>query len=221
VLDARNGRRPLEIGVAIDEKGLEGLPAHGMPLMLRPPLPAGAPAPYRFVMLDWNPHGHEPEGIYDSPHFDFHFYRITHDEVMAMVPTDPNFVSRANDLPSGAYVPPFYTIATPDGASSAVPQMGVHWLDVRSPELQGVLGNPEGYRPFTKTFLYGSWAGEMIFYEPMITRAHLLTRPDEVIPIPQPALYPEPGWYPSAYRISWDPRAREYRVGLVGLEWKE
>src|SRR5690348_14444530 len=26
--------------------------------------------------LDWNPQGHPPPGIYDVPHFDFHFYYI-------------------------------------------------------------------------------------------------------------------------------------------------
>jgi hypothetical protein len=26
------------------------------------------------VGLNWNPHGHIPPGVYDLPHFDFHFY---------------------------------------------------------------------------------------------------------------------------------------------------
>ena len=38
-----------------------------------PPL---APEPYRFMMLDWNPQGHQPPGVYTVPHFDFHFYMV-------------------------------------------------------------------------------------------------------------------------------------------------
>ena len=37
------------------------------------------------------------------------------------------------------------------------------------------------------------------------------------IPIPTPARYPSAGHYPRAYRITWDPQAREYRVALTQL----
>jgi hypothetical protein len=30
--------------------------------------------------MDWEPHGHPPPGVYDVPHFDFHFYMITPEE---------------------------------------------------------------------------------------------------------------------------------------------
>ena len=54
--------------------------------------------------------------------------------------------------------------------------MGVHWIDVRSPELQGLLGKPERAKPFTATFIHGAWNGKFIFDEPMVTRAHLLAK---------------------------------------------
>jgi hypothetical protein len=95
--------------------------------------------------------------------------------------------------------------------------MGVHWLDVRWPELQGMLGKPEAHEPFTRTFIYGSWDGRFTFYEPMITLAHLMSKPDETIPVPQPAKFSGEGWYPTAYRIVYDAQAREFRVGLTGL----
>lgn len=34
-----------------------------------------------------------------------------------------------------------------------------------------------------------------------------------------PAAYPDPGWYPAAYRISYDAQAREYRIALTQLTW--
>jgi hypothetical protein len=107
--------------------------------------------------------------------------------------------------------------------------MGLHWLDVRSPELQGMAGNPAGFKPFTKTFIYGSWDGQYIFDEPMITRAYLVEKRaateaavrDEIIPVPTAQRYSPAGYYPSAYRIAWDAQAKEYRVALVQLSWRD
>ena len=63
----------------------------------------------------------------------------------------------------------------------------------------------------------------------MITRAHMLAKMngtdaraiDEIIPISVPARYQVPGYYPTAYRITWDGQAREYRVALTGLTRRE
>jgi hypothetical protein len=111
-------------------------------------------------------------------------------------------------------VPPGFLVPG-DAAEQAVPQMGVHWFDASAPELQGLFGGTP--QPFTKTFIYGSWDGAFTFYEPMVTRAYLLSKPDVVTPIRVPARVPEPGWYPTAYRVSYDAQAREYRVALTGL----
>jgi len=43
--------------------------------------------------------------------------------------------------------------------------MGLHWLDIASPELNGA--------EFRYTLFYGSWDGRIIFDEPMITKALL------------------------------------------------
>jgi hypothetical protein len=101
--------------------------------------------------------------------------------------------------------------------------MGVHWIDARAAEMQPP-GSP-AHRPFTTTFLWGSWGGEFVFLEPMITRAHILAKKaaadpalrDEVIPLSQPAQVRRAGYYPGAYRITWDAHAREYRIALTQL----
>lgn len=217
VLDAKTGQSAVELGIALDERALDNLPNDDEEHSMLLALPARGPAPYQFAELDWNPQGHEPAGVYDTPHFDFHFYTISQAEWNSIDPADPNFVTNANNVPTGAYVPPFYIVPGPP-AAVAVPRMGVHWLDVRSPELQNLLGNPAGYLPFTRTFIYGSWSGRYIFWEPMVTRAYLLTRPhDAVTPISIPALYPGAGMYPTAYRVTFDAQAREYRVALTSL----
>lgn len=220
VLNAKQGQTAIELGIALDARALEGLPTGGENSYTLP-LPTRAPAPYRFAELDWNPQGHPPAGVYTFPHFDFHFYTISLAERNAIVPSDPNFAARANNLPAGGYVPPFYMVLGPSAAMAAVPMMGVHWFDVRSPEVQNVLHNPAGYEQFTKTFIYGSWNGQFTFYEPMVTRAYLLSlssQPANVItPISVPQLYPKSGLYPTAYRVTYDAQAKEYLVALTGL----
>jgi hypothetical protein len=230
VLDAKRGNAPVEVGVALDERALDGLPApmpghepggHADTHEYLLPMPALNSTRYQFMELDWNPAGHEPESIYDKPHFDFHFYTISLAERNAIDPAvDPAFQQKAANLPPDGVMPPFYFTPLP---AVAVPRMGVHWLDVRSPEL------PPALEPFTTTFILGSWDGRTIFDEPMITRAHLLAKRtatdpavrDQVIPLPTAERVVVAGWYPSAYRITWDEQAREYRIALTRLAWRD
>lgn len=235
---------PLELGVALSEDAMEGLPArdphaahkaatsahehldnHAYLLSL----PKRGVAPYQFVELDWNPGGHEPPTVYDTAHFDFHFYTISPAEREAIAPSDSRFQKKADMLPPEAQRPPFYVVAAPPGAPApGVPLMGVHWVDVRSPELQRMFGKPDAWRSFTTTFIYGSWEGRFTFLEPMITKAHIIAKKtaidpamrDQVIPVPTPSQYGSAGYYPSAYRIAWDSQAKEYRIALTQLSRK-
>jgi len=244
-VDEKDGRIPVEIGVALSESAMNNLPtaasaaatsdlaAHAtMPMVMNMyllDLPAQNPTPYKFVQFDWNPVGHEPPGIYDLPHFDFHFYRVPVAVRNSINPTDPQFASKAALYPAEQLRAPFYLdAATPARASAGavtIPLMGLHWLDVRSPELQGMAGHPEAFKPFTKTYIYGSWNGEFIFDEPMITRAYLMSKKDatdaavrdEIIPVSTPSKYGLSGFYPNAYRITYDATAKEYRVALTQL----
>lgn len=207
---------PVEVGVALSEAALAGLPGHGGPGAIPMPdgnstyefelqLPATNPTPFQHVTVDWNPGGHEPPGIYDSPHFDVHFYTISSEARRTIHPGDPQFGEKAARHPSAEYVPSGYAALVPD----AVPMMGLHWFDPASPELNG--------SEFTRTFIYGSWDGQMIFLEPMITRAFLETKPDFTAPIPVAAQHAVPGYYPGRYSVRWDEASREYRIALGDL----
>ncbi len=57
-------------GAAVRDPGSD----HVALFLTLPPEAAGTG--FRVLQFDWNPHGHEPLGIYDLPHFDFHFYYI-------------------------------------------------------------------------------------------------------------------------------------------------
>ncbi|HEX6535838.1 MAG TPA: DUF5602 domain-containing protein [Gemmatimonadaceae bacterium] len=222
---------PVEVGVALDERALDGLPApkpgheaahmdmHAYLLSL----PTGNPTPYRFVELNWNPAGHEPPGIYDKPHFDFHFWTVPVADRNAIDPSDARYADKAASLPESSYVLPGWVPGSVLGkitpGAAAVPRMGLHWLNPASPEL------PPSLRTFTRTYIMGSWDGRVVFHEPMITRAHILSKKaaadsagrDEVIAVPVAARHGVAGYYPTAYRIAWDATAKVYRVALTGL----
>lgn len=198
-LDARGELASL--GVELSERALEGLPAS--PVMLHLPLPSElARTQYRFVMLDWNPQGHEPAHVYTVPHFDFHFYMTTADTIARIAGGPDPVVPEPRFVPDG-YVSP---------GNAAVPGMGVHWVDREAGELAG--------RPFDQTLLYGFTGGRMIFVEPMITRAFLLGKPDFAAPVKQPAEVQRSGAYPARYGIRWDASRRVYRVSLDSLRMR-
>jgi hypothetical protein len=188
------------LGVKISEAAMTSLPQEMR--MLQIPLPQGAAGfGYDHVGFDWNPQGHVPAGVYDTPHFDFHFYHIPVAEQMA-IPGGPE----PTPLPA-ANTPPDYV-----STGESVPMMGVHWVDRTAPELNG--------RPFTRTLIYGSYQGKAIFVEPMITKAHLesLKGAAEVMEvIKQPAAAQRPGLYPTRFTLRYDQADNTYVVALTGF----
>jgi len=195
---------PVAVGINLSEKALQNLPQEPAAFVLQFPPNKGMYF-YKHMLVDWNPDGHEPPGVYDVPHFDFHFYTITNEERLEIGPAGaPGF----DNLPGPQYVPPAY-IRIPGG----VPQMGTHWADVLSPEFNGGV--------FTKTFILGSWDGSFIFYEPMITREYLLSNPDAVTPVRQPAAFQQDGWYAADYKVSYSASPKQYTIALQNLTFHE
>lgn len=201
----RNGV-PTELGLVLSEAALDNLQT--APVMggyeSVVPLPANNPTQYKLIGLNWNPAGHPP--VYMLPHFDAHFYMISEAEKNAIVPSDPDFGAKAAALPSAAFAIPGYVNDVP---ANAVPRMGLHWTDTNAAEFHG--------SPFTRTFIEGSWNGRFIFLEPMLTRAYLLTRPNELVPLARASQNAASGYYPGAYRVSWDAPRAEWRIGLADL----
>src|SRR5258708_1967060 len=51
----------------------ECAPTHERVLPLPSDMARRTDMPFKWVLLNWNPHGHIPPGVYDTPHFDVHF----------------------------------------------------------------------------------------------------------------------------------------------------
>lgn len=151
---------------------------------------------FNHVSLGWNPHGHEPEFIYGLPHFDFHFYNVSPAAVAAIPPYEVDSTGFL-DLPAAHYLPPTYFYA-----GGGVPQMGTHWLDFTSSELNG--------SAFTQTFIYGTYAGKVTFMEPMITKAFIEANPSFTRSIPQPAKVQKTGYYPTKLRFVRNNGSRDF-----------
>ncbi len=193
---------PYAMGVTFSEAMLTGLPPTlpytEYPLALPP---VASQTPFTHFVLNWNPHGHIPPEIYDVPHFDFHFYFIT-PQVREQITTTGEDRGPTLKQPPAGVMPPGY-ITAPDFAE---PRMGLHWGDQNAPEFHG--------KPFTYSFIYGSYNGQLAFIEPMATMAFLQSKQNVSEPIPQPGTYPGPGYYPTRWSLRYDAGRKEYTLVL-------
>lgn len=201
---------PEAVGVVLTEAALQGLSEdhgdHGAnSSLLRLPI---AVAPYDHIALDWNPHGHEPEGLFTLPHFDLHFYMESETERATWMPSDPQWEEKVNRAPASAYVPAGFA-PTPGG----VPMMGAHWIDTSDPTYA-----PGGL--FEEVFLWGAYDGEIVFAEPMITKAFLEARTEVDEALAQPAAWQRDGYYPTRYVVRYDHAKKEYIIALEGLTYR-
>jgi hypothetical protein len=94
----------------------------------------------------------------------------------------------------------------------AVPNMGTHWVDTTSAEFHG--------QPFTITFIYGFYHGNMTFLEPMITKEYLEGKPDITLPIKQPQAFQRHGYYPTKVHLYFDNSTKEYVIALEALTYR-
>ncbi|GAA1968488.1 hypothetical protein [Catenulispora subtropica] len=199
--------RPVEIGAVVDAAALASLPyspptdeqhcvgtmcvgGYGLSLLL----PPHAPTPYRWVLLNWNPAGHGPKGVFDVPHFDMHFYVTPRGTATAIRPGSCALLVACDQVAKIAkpldqrYVPPGYPTTLPATAQVA---MGEH------------LETHDGFQNGA-TFIYGAIGGRLAFLEPMVRLDALQnSAPGDdrrrCLPVAQPQAWQKAGWYPSEY----------------------
>ena len=169
--------------------------------------------PFRWVGVNWQVHGHVPPGIYDLPHFDFHFYLVS-EEAVRGIGTGPCgiFMDCAHFERATQPVPQKYVDHRHVNVGAAVAAMGNHLIDTTAPEF----AKPP--RKFTHTWIFGAYDGRITFYEPMITHEFFMSRPNICTPIKQPQAWQIAGYYPTRYCIRFHQRANKYTVSLEGFE---
>lgn len=194
---------PTDLGVALTETALTGLPGASTEFVFALPSQASA-TPFKHAVINWQPLGHPPPMVYTVPHFDVHFYMITQAERDAIVLGDSQLDAKMVRQPAAEFVPAGYV------AGMGQPRMGMHWGDPAAPERNG--------QPFTHTFIYGSYDGAFTFAEPMVTKGYLETKPAAVVtPVKLPTQYAARGYQATSYTVAYDAGAKEYRIALSGL----
>lgn len=208
-----------------DKQGAVVMPCCGHEMVLD--LPADTiTTPFKQFVINYEPHGHPPAGVYNKEHFDFHFYLADNDERLKIAvpiaedrclipgpdgvlgPTElscSDFETAMADLPQDMQVPGYQSVG------AVVPGMGNHLLNLEGPEFHG--------QPFTHSWLVGTWNGEITFFEPMISTDFLTELTDKsCFSYPMPETMPEEGWYPSEYCMQYDNVKKVYQVSLEN--WK-
>jgi hypothetical protein len=168
--------------------------------------------PFKWVFLNWNHHGHSPPGVWDLPHFDIHFVI----EPIALLlgiesgPCSPSldgYVRCDQHERALKPVPPNYMHPDFRAGRTVVPAMGLHWYDPTTPEFRKL-------QVFTLSWLYGAYDGKVTFYEDMVTRAFLLSKPSTCFPIKAPPAVGLSGFYPTVSCVRHSATAAEYTVSL-------
>ncbi len=193
--------KPLSHGIALTDGALTGLPQEGHGWEYTLPMPqAGSGTGVDHISLEYNPKGHEPDGLYTIEHFDFHFYQLTglqRDSIPAgpdITPVDPKYIPKDHK--------------TFDNFS--IPRMGVHYIDTTSGELHGHV--------FDKTFIFGFTRGNLAFLEPMITVDYLKKKQTFTAVVKQPQSWKRTGIsYPTKYSIRYEAASKTTFIELHNL----
>jgi hypothetical protein len=236
-----NSNKPAAIGIVLSATALDGLPIgsdrhhcfdRNKDGVIDPatecnetfefviPLPDAvsrrADIPFKWVLLNWNPVGHGAPDIWGVPHFDFHFYiepRIAHIFAIRSGSCGPEFVDCIHWEVGRKPLPPNYM--HPDYEMGAVvPAMGGHLRDRQDPVFNKT-------QPATHSFLFGAYDSNVIFYEPMVTRAFLLSSPNTCFPIKSPKAVALSGFYPTVSCVRHDAKTSEYTVSIENFVLRE
>lgn len=240
-----NGSVPTSIGVVFTGKMLTGLPTdppteglwcydknadgtvdqhhecsggYEEALHLNQKFKSTVDTPFTYVLTNWNAMGHIPPGVWDKPHFDVHFYLNENAERLAIRPGPCEVLVNCDDYKVGKILPAKKYLA-PDYADvdALEPGMGNHLVDPTSPEFNG--------KPFTHTFLYGSWNGHTTFYEPMVTHdwyngLRTGANADKCFPVKLPQAWERAGWYPTQYCLRYRANRDELTTSLEAFKYR-
>jgi hypothetical protein len=167
-----------------------------------------ADVPFKWVLLNWNPAGHIPHGVYDVPHFDVHFFMEPIADIFALQSgaCGPEFIRCDQFAIAKQPVPPDYIHPDFQDVDGVVPAMGNHLVDLTGPEFHK--------QPFTRSFIFGSYGGRITFWEEMVAHRTLAAKPQSCSPIKQPKAVATSGFYPTVSCLRYEASTGETTVSL-------
>jgi hypothetical protein len=91
-------------------------------------------------------------------------------------------------------------------------RMGNHLIDLTGPEFNK--------QPFTRSWIFGVYGGKVIFYEEMVSRAFLVSKPQACVPIKSPKAVAVSGFYPTVSCIRHSATTRETTVSMEAFAFR-
>ena len=91
--------------------------------------------------------------------------------------------------------------------------MGNHLIDLTGPEFNG--------QRFTRSWIYGMYDGRITYYEEMLSRDYLLSKPDRCHPIKAAAGVDQAGYYPTSSCVRYDAARDSYTVSIEDFVLRE
>lgn len=193
----------------------ECMPWHERVIPLPSEIARNPDMPFKWALINWNPHGHLPPGVWNTPHFDVHFYMEPIENIFALQRGDcgPEFLRC--DQYEIAMKPVPEHLMHPDyiNVGAAAPAMGNHLVDTTAAEFHGA--------PFTRSWIYGAYDGRVIFYEEMIAQDYLQSEPNACYPIKTTPEVDLSGYYPETVCSRYDPEKGGVAVSLEDFKYRE
>jgi hypothetical protein len=207
-----DGGRVTELGATVPIGLIESVPTDEE--MQWPPVPllsvdvppeARSQLALDHMEINWEAHGHPPASFLVQ-HFDFHFYSISRAEVDAIDCAD---ATKPASLPLHYGLPDIEVPGMGTLVGLCVPDMGMHAMP--EPDIGAT-------DPFGATMMLGYYAGDPIFFEPMVSRDLLLKRTGFDLPMPSVEGLPTGVHYPTTFRAEYDAASEAYRLIFGGFE---
>lgn len=200
------GEHALELGATIPLALIEAVPSD-VEIVWPPQELAAIPVPPEartavgidHLAINWEAHGHPPTAFLNQ-HFDFHFYSIPQAEVRAIDCSDQ---SKPAELPNRYVLPDIAVPGLGELTGLCVPRMGMHAM---------VEGDVHETDPFEASMMMGYYAGDPVFFEPMVSRELLLRKAAFDLAVPRVANLPAGVLYPSQFHAEYDAARKQYRM---------
>ncbi|WP_053977949.1 hypothetical protein [Mangrovimonas xylaniphaga] len=189
---------PVAFGIEITPEALgdlESLPEDDAITSIPLHLKAKQLTAYEHITLNWEPMGHAP--AYWIPHFDVHFFEITEEERLQILPYDDNnqaIVDAVNVFPDVNKMPVGF-LKLP-GQLGYYPYAGKHWLPF---DFLAVNND------FDTGIIHGSYNQKHVFVETKFALDFLQTATEFTSDFTQPLQFENPGSnYPTKYNMEID-----------------